>query len=57
MHHNWKMKKYPFYVQKIQFKIISDLDTSLVRFRESKDYPASYLDQLSFPENRINLII
>ena len=50
MYHNWKMKKYPFDVQKIQFKIISDLDTSLVRFRESKDYPASYLDQLSFPE-------
>ena len=45
--YNWKMQEYPFDVQKIKFEIISDLDTSLVGLKESKQFQASFSKELS----------
>lgn len=49
-YHNWKMQEYPFDVQKIKFEIISDLDTSMVRVKESKQFKASFSKELSLQE-------
>ena len=49
-YHNWKMTNYPFDIQKIKFEIISDFDTSYVRLQESKNFKASFEENISLPE-------
>ena len=44
------MHDYPFDVQKLKLRIASSLDTSYVRLSESKDFPASFSNNLSLPE-------
>lgn len=40
--HNWDLSDYPFDTQKLQFEIKAEIDTSIVRFNESKFYKSSY---------------
>ena len=40
--HNWDLTDYPFDIQKLQFEIKAEIDTSIVRFNESKFYKSSY---------------
>ena len=40
--HNWDLSDYPFDKQKLQFEIKAEIDTSIVRFNESKFYKSSY---------------
>jgi tetratricopeptide (TPR) repeat protein len=40
--HNWDLSDYPFDIQKLQFEIKAEIDTSIVRFNESKFYKSSY---------------
>lgn len=47
--HNWDLTDYPFDIQKLQFEIKAEIDTSIVRFNESKFYKSSY--------NRVNGLI
>lgn len=42
MNHNWDMRKYPFDVQKLKFKIEALRDTSLVRLNYSEKFPPFY---------------
>lgn len=49
-YHNWEMSEYPFDVQKLKFNIHSDVDTSMVRLRESKQFPAAFSENLSLAE-------
>ncbi len=49
-YHNWEMSKYPFDRQKLKFIIQSDIDTSMVRLQQSKQFPASFSDNLSLAE-------
>jgi hypothetical protein len=50
MYLNWKLKRYPFDVQTLNFKIKSKLDHVNLRFKESKEYPADFVKKLSLPE-------
>ena len=47
---NWQLEKYPFDVQTIELKIKSKLDSNVLRFKESKEYPADFVKKLSLPE-------
>ena len=49
-YHNWEMSKYHFDVQKLKFNIRSDVDTSMIRLKESKQFPANFSENLSLPE-------
>lgn len=49
-YHNWQLKDYPFDIQELRFKIQSDYDTSLVRLRQSKEFPPLSSENLSLPE-------
>lgn len=49
-YHNWEMSKYPFDRQKLKFIIRSDIDTSMIRLKESKQFPASFSESLSLAE-------
>ena len=40
--HNWDLSDYPFDTQKLQFEIKAEIDTSIVRFNESRFYKSSY---------------
>jgi tetratricopeptide (TPR) repeat protein len=40
--HNWDLSDYPFDTQKLQFEIMAEIDTSIVRFNESRFYKSSY---------------
>ena len=47
---NWRMHDYPFDIQKLTVRLEATVDTTLVRLRESKDFPASFSNNLSLPE-------
>ena len=49
-YHNWQMHDYPFDIQTLTVRIKSLNDTTITRLVESKDYPASYAENLSLPE-------
>ena len=47
---NWNMSDYPFDVQELKVEIMADNDTTLTRFRESKEFPAKFSDRMSLPQ-------
>ncbi len=45
-YHNWKLRDYPFDKQRVQIRFISDLDSTIFRFRESEKYQADFVKNL-----------